>query len=501
MHTTLNRRRAATLPIVLRCAALAACCAPAAAQAQLPVELQPRGLVGPWGPRPLEYALVSGDGDVLFAIARNGATGATVARWRRGEAMEDLGAPPNQELRMIASSFDGRVALFWADDGLGSWLYVRWTEGQGFEVLPLVDARGLSASGDLVIGAVDLGGGAWQAARWTAAGGAVPYGPPSVAGVGANLRTSVGVDCSADGTVLAGESFDGTRYNAFTWTAAGGTNLLGSLPNTFANHPYALSADGHFLVGECVSPSGAGAVRWDVLAGGAPTVLSPGPGRATGVSRDGQVVVGVRALASGSVAGIWDANGTFTQLDLGNGLAGWVNSPTCSDDGSVVVGFVYSVNGPASSVPDAYLAVNPGQLGTRYCTAAPNSVGAGATLSIAGSTRLGDRLLGLVATGLPAHSAGLFMTSLTQGFASHPAGSQGDLCLGGAIGRFVGPGEVQGSGTLGAMRLSVDPATLPSPTGPVPVMAGSTWNFQAWYRDANPATTSNFTDAVALTLL
>jgi hypothetical protein len=32
----------------------------------------------------------------------------------------------------------------------------------------------------------------------------------------------------------------------------------------------------------------------------------------------------------------------------------------------------------------------------------------------------------------------------------------------------------------------------------VAVLAGETWNFQAWYRDLNPTTTSNFTNAVSI---
>ena len=34
----------------------------------------------------------------------------------------------------------------------------------------------------------------------------------------------------------------------------------------------------------------------------------------------------------------------------------------------------------------------------------------------------------------------------------------------------------------------------------VAAAAGDTWMFQAWHRDATPAPTSNFTDAIALLL-
>ena len=42
---------------------------------------------------------------------------------------------------------------------------------------------------------------------------------------------------------------------------------------------------------------------------------------------------------------------------------------------------------------------------------------------------------------------------------------------------------------LDALALPFDPPTA--------VQAGETWNFQAWFRDANPDSTSNFTDGVA----
>jgi hypothetical protein len=42
---------------------------------------------------------------------------------------------------------------------------------------------------------------------------------------------------------------------------------------------------------------------------------------------------------------------------------------------------------------------------------------------------------------------------------------------------------------------------MPSPTGFLTSAAGETWHFQCWYRDAFAgATTSNFTDTVAVDL-
>ena len=82
-----------------------------------------------------------------------------------------------------------------------------------------------------------------------------------------------------------------------------------------------------------------------------------------------------------------------------------------------------------------------------------------------------------------------------------PGGSQGNLCLGGAIGRYVGPGQIKSSGSAGAFSLALDMTMLPTPTGFVAVQPGDTWNFTAWHRDAvSGVATSDFKDAVSVTL-
>ena len=148
------------------------------------------------------------------------------------------------------------------------------------------------------------------------------------------------------------------------------------------------------------------------------------------------------------------------------------------------------------------IAFDRGALGTRYCSpAVVNSTGVPAELGALGSLVVATNTLAVEAEHLPLSSFGYFLTSRTQGFVANPGGSTGNLCLGGAIGRFVGPGQIQSSGTTGEISLGIDLTALPSPTGPVAGVAGETWNFQAWYRDAvGGAATSNFTDGLALTL-
>ncbi|MFT5288759.1 MAG: hypothetical protein ACI82F_000816 [Planctomycetota bacterium] len=85
----------------------------------------------------------------------------------------------------------------------------------------------------------------------------------------------------------------------------------------------------------------------------------------------------------------------------------------------------------------------------------------------------------LIADQLPQNQFGYFLNSMAQGFTANPGGSQGDLCLAGAIARYAS--NIFDSGAAGSGSLQLDLPNTPTPTGAVSVMAGQTWNFQAWY--------------------
>lgn len=143
--------------------------------------------------------------------------------------------------------------------------------------------------------------------------------------------------------------------------------------------------------------------------------------------------------------------------------------------------------------------VGPGTLGTAYCLANPNSTGVPGVLTASGSPLVTSNDVTLAADDLPLNAFGFFLASRTQGFTANPAGSQGNLCLGGSIGRYVGPGQIQNSGTTGAISLVLNLSQTPTPTGLVVVVPGETWNFQAWHRDAVGASaTSNFTNGLSI---
>jgi len=141
-------------------------------------------------------------------------------------------------------------------------------------------------------------------------------------------------------------------------------------------------------------------------------------------------------------------------------------------------------------------------IGTNYCTAVPNSTGSSATISASGSAVAANNNLTLEADLLPNSSFGYFLTSTTQGFVANPGGSSGNLCLGGSIGRYVGPGQIKNSGTLGAISLALNLTQTPQPSGFVTIAAGQTWSFQAWFRDsAGGVATSNFTNGLTINFL
>ena len=159
------------------------------------------------------------------------------------------------------------------------------------------------------------------------------------------------------------------------------------------------------------------------------------------------------------------------------------------------------LDGPLIGNFDAWLA-RVGAFGAaRYCSpAAPNSLGLAARLEAVGSNAVQDNDLTLIARRLPLNRQGYFLTSQTTGFVPNAGGSEGNLCVVGSIGRFVGPGQMGNSGSGGAFVLTIDLTQHPLPTGLVTVAPGSTWSFQCWYRDSvASAATSNFTDALSVT--
>ncbi|MCP3995136.1 MAG: hypothetical protein GY722_08735 [bacterium] len=147
-----------------------------------------------------------------------------------------------------------------------------------------------------------------------------------------------------------------------------------------------------------------------------------------------------------------------------------------------------------SSVIDVFSIVP--DVGVPYCEpAVPNSTLLPASMGAIGSQRAADNFLTVMAHDAPPGQFGYFLVAALSGATSAP-GAQGILCLSNPIGRFFGALQRVDDG--GMLAFDVDLTSLPlSP--PHSVVAGETWNFQAWFRDVNPSVTSNFSNGLAVT--
>lgn len=130
--------------------------------------------------------------------------------------------------------------------------------------------------------------------------------------------------------------------------------------------------------------------------------------------------------------------------------------------------------------------------GTIYCTANTNSTAGPAVISASGNLSIAQNNFFLRAEDLPFNATSFFLVSATSAFVANPGGSQGNLCLGGAIGRGVG--GILDSGNEGFVFAHPNLAAMPTAGGSFAVQPGDTLCFQCWHRDViGGVTTSNFT--------
>lgn len=450
---------------------------------------------------------------------------------------------------------DGRFAIGHSGSATSAGRACRFGPGGPLDlgVLPGADrsiAFGLSDGGDVACG-ISFGGtvSPERPFRWTASsGGALPLDPPvSYAALHAEAM-------SGDGQVAIGSvtpDFMGGAQFAVRWVGGGLLQALPSPPSASWTAAGAISADGSVIVGGAGAPSGFGsdAVRWE---SGLVERLDPAPGVvfavANAVTRDGETIVG-----TADVTGFGDdrpfrwtrATGMVvvgTDLPPGYAAAG---ARDVSDDGSILVGVLVDAASPGQdrgfrwtdsggyevlpplaghdeSMAEAVSAdgsvivgrsrtVGAGDveavrwvggrsvIGQAQGTAVPNSTGAAAGISALGSTEIADADFALTAASLPPRVFGMFLVSQSLGSTPNLGGGDGTLLLGGTLGRFSAPGQIQNSGPGGRIGLEVDLGQLPQAGVPVGAAPGDTWHFQAWFRDTNPAATSNLTNAVSVT--
>tara|TARA_R110002072_G_scaffold36261_9_gene106806 strand:- start:7763 stop:10330 length:2568 start_codon:yes stop_codon:yes gene_type:complete len=127
-----------------------------------------------------------------------------------------------------------------------------------------------------------------------------------------------------------------------------------------------------------------------------------------------------------------------------------------------------------------------------YCVGAPNSFGAGAVMSRVGSTSVSANDLTLVCSGMPPGEFMLFFYGDQQ--VQTPL-SDGFLCVNGNLYRLLPAVLID---LFGVTTWSLDVTLPPEPSGAI--TPGSTWNFQAWYRDAAAlGAGSNMSDGLQVT--
>jgi glucose/arabinose dehydrogenase len=108
---------------------------------------------------------------------------------------------------------------------------------------------------------------------------------------------------------------------------------------------------------------------------------------------------------------------------------------------------------------------------TIYCQAAPNSAGPGAMMSFSGDGTISNNNLHLVVAGCPSTINGLFFYGQGQQLGTL---GNGFLCIQNNLHRL----PVVQTGIFGDADFAFD-VTAP----PAVITAGTTWNFQYWYRD------------------
>ena len=130
-----------------------------------------------------------------------------------------------------------------------------------------------------------------------------------------------------------------------------------------------------------------------------------------------------------------------------------------------------------------------GGIGTNYCVSTLNSTGAGAVIAATGTSSVAANDVVLAAEPVP-DQPGIFFYGPTQ--VQQPFGN-GFRCVGGTVGRLAVELGV-------ANRITHALDNTQPPNASTVIAAGSTWNFQAWYRDpAAGGASFNLSDGLELT--
>lgn len=264
---------------------------------------------------------LSPDGAIAAGYLVTAAYDQHAMRWTKAGGMEDLGALGSSGFAWAtAMSADGKVVVGTSDhdqtNGIDDRRAFRWVEGGtgGDAANPQMSslgtlggqysvANGVSADGTIVVGDSDNGMGSVLAYRWTEGTGMISIGD---LGGGNSFAKAI----SSDGRTIVGMSHNPAHEgHAYRWREGTGVEDLGVLSGHASSMANAVSADGTVIVGTSYSPGSYTAFRWseqnqlqsvsDWLAAGKVTAPTWSKSEATGVSADGTVIVGNGAGADG----------------------------------------------------------------------------------------------------------------------------------------------------------------------------------------------------------
>jgi len=128
------------------------------------------------------------------------------------------------------------------------------------------------------------------------------------------------------------------------------------------------------------------------------------------------------------------------------------------------------------------------RIGGRYCGMPPNSTGLATALDAFGKRSVAENDVTLRVSQAPPGQFGLFIVSDTEGFTAGIGGTNGNLCIGGEIGRYT---TIETIDPGGFVVRSIDLTQIPRASSLAAVQAGETWRWQFWHRDTPAAGDGN----------
>jgi uncharacterized membrane protein len=283
--------------------------------------------------------IMSEDGTVLGRSCQSSNCSATVwFRWTHEAGTSAIGGSEsveiygtNRDASVVVGQFSSPSRAF------------RWTEASGFVslgVLPGGDASSMSSASDVSSdGSVVVGSSDYQPFRWTSGTGMVKLGMPTGA-PSDSIASPRAV--SNDGSIIAG-NLNASMSNLVRWTE---TDEVEWIEPARKAEVTGISADGEVIVGNADFAGVSEAFRWTrpggIVSLGRPAPCSRGA-YAWGTSGDGRVVA-VSCLSSDQ-SYLWDVDNGFRSIQhvlesigADTSAAGSTTVRSLSFDGSTIVG-------------------------------------------------------------------------------------------------------------------------------------------------------------------